>query len=202
MPLFPAALLANLPQLLISYIYVAFNNLLTCMVAGHKWLQYATIKKPLRATTPKGKQKGTYYLQLPYRYSLPLLIVSGLLSWLASQSLFVVRVAVQNPGMWFMSDTLLSTCAYSPLAILAFLLVGFVYMTTVAALGLRTYPTGMPLSATCSAAISAACHPPDDEIDTALLPVQWGVVSTKDGVGHCSFSSRLVAPPIPGQRYE
>lgn len=59
----------------------------------------------------------------------------------------------------------------------------------------------MPLASTCSAAISAACHPSPDDIDAAVLPVQWGVVSTKDGIGHCSFSSKLVAPPIPGQIY-
>ena len=35
-----------------------------------------------------------------------------------------------------------------------------------------------------------------------MLPVQWGVVSVKDGVGHCSFSSKLVGPPVPGSRYE
>lgn len=68
-------------------------------------------------------------------------------------------------------------------------------------MGSRKYPAGIPLTATCSAGISAACHAPADDVDASVLPVQWGVVSVKDGIGHCAFSSKLVAPPIPGHSY-
>ena len=34
--------------------------------------------------------------------------------------------------------------------------------------------SGMPLASTCSAAISAACHPPRDDNEAHLFPVQWG----------------------------
>lgn len=199
--LFCAALVANAPQVIVNYFYMAFNSLLTCMVAGHEWLLYAKSPRPLRVTNPEGQQNSTYYLQLPYIYSLPLLAVSALLSWLASQSLYMVRVAVRNPGTRFMDDTLISTCAYSPGPIMITLIVATVYVFSVAALGLRRYPTGMPLSATCSGAISAACHPPADDVDAALLPVQWGVVSLEDGLGHCSFSSKKVGPLIEGATY-
>jgi len=80
-------------------------------------------------------------------------------------------------------------------------MVAMIYVTSVASLGLRKYPSGMPLSATCSGAISAACHPSPDDVDAALLPVQWGVVSSEDGLGHCSFSSKKVGPLIEGQTY-
>ncbi len=76
-----------------------------------------------------------------------------------------------------------------------------IYVISVASMGLRKYATGMPLSATCSGAISAACHPPPDDVDAALLPVQWGVVSSDDGLGHCSFSSKKVGPLIEGAAY-
>ena len=82
------------------------------------------------------------------------------------------------------------------------IIVGTLIVLATGAMGLRKYPAGMPLAATCSGAISAACHPPAGDDDAAFLPVKWGVVSTKDGIGHCSFSSKLVAPPIPGQKYE
>ena len=200
--LFTAALLANLPQVLVSYIYITFNNIFTCMLAGKEWMDFATRRRPLRVTSPTGQQRSTYWLQLPYHYSLPLLALSSVLSWLASQSLFVVRVIVRDKGQLLPPNFRISTCGYSPGAIALTLILSFVIVSATIATAARQYPAGMPLSATCSGAISAACHPPADDHEVAVLPVQWGVVSVKDGVGHCSFSSKLVSPPVPGRRYD
>jgi hypothetical protein len=43
-------------------------------------------------------------------------------------------------------------------------------------LGFRRYKGGMPLSATCSVIISAACHRPDGDKEAHLFPVKWGAV--------------------------
>lgn len=62
----------------------------------------------------------------------------------------------------------------------------------------------MPLAFSCSAATSAACHPPPEDVDAALLPVMWGAVRAEDGdgvVAHCCFTSKEVAQPISGQIY-
>ena len=48
----------------------------------------------LRVTEPCGLQRSTYYLQLPYLYAIPLLIVSTLLHRLVSQSIFIAHIAV------------------------------------------------------------------------------------------------------------
>ena len=50
----------------------------------------------------------------------------------------------------------------------------------------------MPLASACSAAISAACHPPlPDEDEAYRFLVRWGVVSEDDkGVGHCPLLPR------------
>lgn len=200
--LFTAALLANLPQVILSYVYITFNNIFTCMLAGKEWMSFATRRQPLRVTSPIGQQRSTYWLQLPYHYSLPLLAFSGILSWLASQSLFVVCVAVRDKGHLLPPGFTISTCGYSPGAIALILILSFVIVSGTMVTAARRYPAGMPLSATCSGAISAACHPPPGDDEVAVLPVQWGVVSVKDGVGHCSFSSKLVGPPVPGRRYE
>jgi hypothetical protein len=58
----------------------------------------------------------------------------------------------------------------------------------------------MPLVVSCSAAISANCHRPEQDGDAHLLPVRWGVVGTNDE-GHkiCSFTTmRDVELPKPG----
>ena len=165
-------------------------------------MSFATRRQPLRVTSPTGQQRSTYWLELPYHYSLPLLALSSVLSWLASQSLFVVRVVVRDKGHRLPPGFIISTCGYSPGAVTLTLILSFVIVSGTIATAARRYPAGIPLSATCSGAISAACHPPAGDDEVAVLPVQWGVVSVKDGVGHCSFSSKLVGPPVPGRRYE
>lgn len=49
----------------------------------------------------------------------------------------------------------------------------------------------MPLASTCSAAISAACHPHKDDNEAFSFPVVWKDVSeAEDGIGHFSFTTR------------
>ena len=48
----------------------------------------------------------------------------------------------------------------------------------------------MPLVASNSRAISAACHVlPEDTKNGHLLPVQWGVIKVDNKVGHCAFTT-------------
>ncbi len=164
-------------------------------------MRYAHHRSTLRVTSPKGTQRSTYWLQLPYTYSLPLLILSSLLSWLASQSFFSVQIGILDSARDILNEGTISSCGYSPEAIILTMVVGSIIVLGTLATAARRYPPGMPLASTCSAAISAACHRPPNDVDAAVLPVQWGVVSTKNGIGHCSFSSQLVGPLIPGRTY-
>lgn len=61
-----------------------------------------------------------------------------------------------------------------------------------------------PVVSTCSAAISAACHPPQGEDEEGyLLPLQWGVASTIDGIAHCSLTTNeAVHEPRPDAEYK
>ncbi|KAL8830601.1 MAG: hypothetical protein Q9170_005666 [Blastenia crenularia] len=199
-------IIANIPQVILSYVYILFNSLYTCMVAGHEWTQFARHRKTLRVSSPVGAQRSTYWLQLPYRYSLPLIVLSSLLSWLASQSLFVVKIDVldhSGPGgiRTVQPDKSILSCGFSPGAIVLAILAGTFIMLGAVLLGIQKYTSEMPVAATCSAAISAACHALDDDPDAAVLPIQWGVAGEKDGVGHCCFSSQVVTPPMVGEMY-
>lgn len=64
----------------------------------------------------------------------------------------------------------------------------------VLALGFRKLSSLMPVASSCSAAISAACHPPSDDVDPACKAVSWGQVEQEPNriVGHCSFTSLQV----------
>lgn len=87
----------NIPQLILSFIYLTVNALHTQLQVEHEWNSYARDYAPLRVSYPAGKQVSTYRLQLPYRYSIPLLVMSVGLHYFVSQSLFLIVV---EGGRW------------------------------------------------------------------------------------------------------
>jgi hypothetical protein len=92
-------LLANLPQLVFSCLYLLYNGLFTSMCLAHEYSSYSVCRKALRVTSPRGVQRSTHWLHLPYTYSVPLLAASSLLHWSISQSIFFVGIDVYgNPG--------------------------------------------------------------------------------------------------------
>lgn len=202
---------ANIPQSFVSLVNVFYNGLLTCMLLGEEWNNFAFQRQPLRVTEPKGLQKGKYYLTIPYWYAIPIMVMCGALHLLTSESLFFARIKAYYEGEEVPSSTI-SSIGYSALSmafacIVSLLMLGFIDIKA-----RRRFNQGPPLVSHCSAAISAACHLPPHEIDAALKPLQWGVVKgagdsigswkNKDkDFGHCSFSSELVTPPIPGYYY-
>jgi hypothetical protein len=198
-------LIANLPQLILSFLYFAYNGMFTAMLLGYEWTSYASKRKGLRVSrVPSGLQRSTYFLQLPYRFGLPLVILSGTLHWLVSQSIFLVSVDVYslNGVFYYFSNT----CGYSPIAMLAVVLLAIFMVATVLGFGYVPYKSGMPLAGSCSLAISAACHPDEDsKSETTNMSeeaLQWGVVGTNaDGIGHCAFSSKEVGPLVEGRVY-
>ena len=204
-------LIANLPQVILSMIYYTYNSLFTCFLAGREWSSYARTRKGLRVSAkPKGQQRSTYFLQLPYRVAFPLMILSGALHWLTSQSIFLVSVQEQVNGTPDNDDEFL-TCGYSPPAILAVVIIGCFMVAIVSFFGTRTFKGGMPIVATSSACISAHCHLPERERDIGAecRKVRWGVTDeivdydqdkgiTK-AISHCSFSCQAVRMPDEGE---
>ena len=183
------------------------NGILTSMLLADELNGYAHQRKALRVTSPTGKQRSTYRLHIPYAYGVPLLVVFGILHWLVSQSLFLARVDVYDTdGSVDVSEST-STCGYSLVAIFFVLIVLIIITWFVVMTGFRTFKAGMPLMGSCSGAISAACHPPEDDRDASELPFKWGVVGHKtldrtgEEVGHCTFTSFKVKPPVKGKLY-
>ena len=199
-------LIANSPQILLSFLYFAMNGIFTCMLLAEEWSAYATKRKFLRVTSPTGGQRSTYRLQLPYRYGVPLLIGSSVLHWLVSQSIFLIRVNVtDSTGLEIFGG--ISTCGYSPMAMIFVIILGSIVVLLGICFGFRKSRGGMPLAGSCSAAISAACHPPEADANASLKRVIWGVVAEeifqyeRESVGHCSFTSSKVEAPVVGKWY-
>ena len=174
------------------------------MLLAAETSDFAHERKTLRVTSPEGEQRSTYYLQLPYRYAVPLMFASGLLHWLVSQSLFLAQLNFYGPDGETGNGKARTTCEYSCIAIICVIIAGFLMLVALVLLGQRKLKPGVPLATNCSLAISAACHRPEWDQDAALLPVKWGVVGdevAQGAVGHCTFTSGEVRAPVRGLRY-
>lgn len=195
--------LANLPQLLLSFAYLTINTMCTSMASTIEWNNMATSRKGLRVTQPHGAQRSTYFLQLPYKWSIPLLISSGTLHWLLSQSFFLVRVDFYSRDGKMLYEKSKSACGFSTLSFYVLLAAAIFLLVVIWVLGMRKMVMHAPVVASCSLAISAACHPPPEEKDVHLTKLQWGEVEeiSEDGVARCALSSREVKPPTKGKIY-
>ncbi|CAG8066105.1 unnamed protein product [Penicillium olsonii] len=208
------SLLANLPQLLLSGLYFMYNAVLTSMTATHEWSMFAHKRSTLRVTLPAGAQRETYWLGLPWRYSLPFLICCTVFHWLVSQSIFLINIVIYQPNSEILltptshfpgvSDTGMTTaCGYSPLAIACALGVAMVLFIALILLSSRRLKPGMLVVGSCSLAISAACHPPQSDKSGAVKPLLWGAVSHEENgkPGHCCLTSLEVEKPKKGALY-
>ncbi|OJJ99641.1 hypothetical protein ASPACDRAFT_52322 [Aspergillus aculeatus ATCC 16872] len=217
-------LIANSPQLVFSFLYLAFNGLLTCLTMAAELSGYAEARKGLRVSSnPQHAQRSNYFLSVPYRYALPFIATSTVLHWLISQSLFLVGVEEWDSGS---GSVVFFSCSWSAAGILSSIIVGGVFLAGIVGLSRRRLDSAMPIVGSCSLAIAAACHPefglslPREngtvlqsgecvavsremgEWDMSLLPVQWGAVPVTGPIGHCSFTSGQVEIPQAGGLYQ
>lgn len=208
--------IANTPQLLISLMYVLYNDLFTRIHLAAQWSRFSKERKPLRVLSPRkdhsNMQRRDYFLSLPFRISVPLMVVMTILHWLVSQSLFLGLIGLNDytgGGTSVFRGYPVLGLGWSPFALVLCLILGgsMVLGLWVTALVVR-YGKTIPVVRTCSAAISAACHPPDWDTDAAEMPVMFGVV--QDPViesqgrkipGHATFTSGPTTPLIDGELY-
>ncbi|KAF2751972.1 hypothetical protein M011DRAFT_11578 [Sporormia fimetaria CBS 119925] len=201
-----AILIANTPQAIVSFIYLTYNGIFTCMLAEREWAQYSVKRSALRVTVPRREQTSTYFLQVPYRFGVPLLSASALLHFFISQPIFVARVAVYKGGHPAQHSGIPSSSeigklayvgngdsgvwvgvGYSTSGILASIILGTCLILWVLGVGFFCkYPNQSPLGGTNSAVISAACHLMSEEgrrqedgtgEEAAGKRLMWGVTS-------------------------
>lgn len=188
-------IVANSVQLALSATYFLYNSLYTAQCAALEWTSYIKGRpKSLRVTWPRGQQRSTYYLQLPYRYGITLIILQALMHFLLSQSIFLARLQYYDSfGAPLDIDQSFTDVGVSPRAALTTCLVGLVLVLAQILHAYRPLDNRIPIHGNQSAVISAMCHPdtdpgPDDlnsdsdlspsasEVSSiALKPLMWGV---------------------------
>lgn len=208
-----SVLVANSPQLVLSFLYFAINGLCTSMSLANEWSQLSVSSalnsragaKTLRCSNPEGQQRSTYFLQLPFRFAVPLISVAAILHWLISQSIFLAVVTVYDELGNLQENFAVATCGFSPLAMILVIVSGAFLGLGILGISRLNLNNGMRIVGSCSAAISAACHPEaidtrqaEDGWDTVKGPVVWGEIAEAvtfkpsledDSIGHCCFAA-------------
>lgn len=203
---------ANTPQLVLTFAYFSYNALFTSICLTREWTTYATKRNGLRLSSPtQGDQRSTFFLQLPHRIAIPLMLVAGLLHWLASQAIFTTMNELYTIGpskeSWEASRIGLNLASYSPLALLLMAGLWLLMIIVLLVAGSMKINSAMPIAGSNSAAIAAACHVSsgEDGAQTAISKVQWGVTDEPRGAslaGHCAFSKNEVGVPSVGEMYQ
>jgi hypothetical protein len=195
--------LVNTPQLAFSYLYFVYNGMFTCMHAAEEFDGFASQRKALRVSSPIPGQRSTYWLNLPWSYSISLLVVSTLLHWLVSRSIYLVNILVVGADGKLQPSRNITACGFSSLMTLFVMLVLACMLIFLLACSRRRLDGQIPVVGTNSVAISAMCHHPNDTNTESVKALQWGVTEQAvDGKpGHCALSSGPVAAPIVGALY-
>lgn len=201
----PNLIVANIPQLGFSVLYIAYNDVFSKMLMAHEFDMYTKRRKGLRISErTRGEQLGTRYFSLPAKWALPMMAVSALAHWLTSQGLFPIRIdGVDNRNV-VDTDDQLARLGYNARAIVALIgLLVFVAVAMVCIGWFRKFDIGFGEVGN-SLVISAACHPPCNDGEIHLKEVAWGDVTSVQGdlvVRHCSFSDQHPSKPSQGMHY-
>jgi hypothetical protein len=122
---------------------------------------------------------------------------------LLSQSIYLVKIDAYDRDSQFLLSKSLSGSGLSSISFIVLYVTLFAFVLGVGLVGRRHLRMRIPFAASCSLAISAACHRPLKEEETQWKQVQWGVVEERmfDGKLYCSFSSEPVERPQVGVQY-
>lgn len=220
-------LVANSFQLALSTTYFLYNSLYTAQCAALEWASYIGRRKTLRVTWPRGQQRSTYYLQLPYRYGIPLTTLLIAMHFLISQSIFLARLRYYNGLGQIDDNSSFTDVGFSPAATLTTCCVGAAMILAQIFHARRKLDNRIPIHGNKSVVISAMCHPEEtgplkarkyasfehvQAESTATMPLTWGVTSEPDNrlaedegsnksAGHCSFTEYMVELPVAGKMY-
>ena len=159
-----SVLVANSPQLALSLLYFLANTLVTLMASNREWNRFSVrgavkhAPKTLRTSCPVGQQQRTYFLQLPFRFAVPLIMVSAILHWLISQSIFLATVSYYRADGTLKEAFAVASCGFSPMGMILVLITGVAMLLVLVGISMIPAEKGMPIVRSCSLAIAANCR--------------------------------------------
>ncbi|KAL7896164.1 hypothetical protein HDV63DRAFT_398161 [Trichoderma sp. SZMC 28014] len=201
---------ANSLQLIVSFLYLFYNNILTRQLVADEWTRYLRPdgKKTLRVSSPTGMQRSSYFLSLPWKYATPLIGLSILLHWLISQGIFLIQTTTFGPGANGERYPEYDTTSRG-FSLLGAILGGGVGAAMIVALVLnsviRSYeniPPQFQLMGYNSSAIEAMCDRPEDDSEAYMFPISIGLVDgerdqSSDCIKKLTFSTDIDLDQAP-----
>jgi hypothetical protein len=218
-----AAVIASLPQLLLVGLYFTANAVLTTYYLSRESSLFASgPARPLRVSADaEGAQTTSLHLTLPVPVSALLMVWFMGMAFVLSQSFFAVSIRLVDVSL--STDTLGSdggsvlvvAIGVSGVGFLVLLAMLVLLAVVILGLGLRRAPgvgvvngemVGNPMAlpgGSCSAVVSARCHPLAREKKLWRKPVMWGVVREGPGFGvsHCGFTAGRAGVVEAGRNY-
>jgi hypothetical protein len=182
-------LLANLfglgsIHLALSVVYLFYNHLWSRMLAASELNNFAKTPASLRVTLPITGTQNSYYLAVKPHYSALLLVALTFLHFLTTRAFSVVAVSTYDVLGHYSHQRI--THAVSASSAMLALVLGFIMSFVLASALDRRLDGDMPVTGTCSTAISAACCTGD--VGVTLGSVSYG----RNGrSGRMGFVSRV-----------
>ena len=203
-----AVFLANVGHAVFGVLYIIYNNVFYAMTYSWEWARYAHHRKGLRVSeAPRGDQRPVYFFLMPLKLAIPIMLFSACIHTLISNTLYIVDVETYtfDAIRGIMIRTVqwdFTTTGFSPLGNALLLIAGALMISYLLCCATNELKSTMPVTSTCSAAISAACHPDEFEPDDFYLrKCTWGVTSVQNGVGHCTFTCLEAEKPNENTPY-
>ncbi|KAL5622202.1 hypothetical protein BROUX41_006147 [Berkeleyomyces rouxiae] len=215
------ALLSGLPHLFPAALYMGTNALVSTYFLSNEMSQFVSSNQPkhlrLSSGVVRGNQMSSLYITIPHKWSLTIMAIFVGLSFVASQSIFMISVAyLPSPMSTERKVRAIPGVGMSGISMAILIVIFVILIALVVGLGLRRAgqfpmidqgtPTGNPMvlpGGTCSAVISSRCHA-SGHSDVSSEAIVWGVVQGGNGggsAGHATFSYREVGPLQPGNSY-
>lgn len=96
---FIAFAVSNGPQFLYSLLYLLLIYNLTLISMEHEWGSWEEKRRRPRCTIVKGQQfEQSYFLQLPSKILLPLMVYAALMHWLLGQAISTIETIFTDPA--------------------------------------------------------------------------------------------------------
>ncbi|RGP70911.1 hypothetical protein FSPOR_3598 [Fusarium sporotrichioides] len=165
--LLPLTMVANLPQLILSICYLAYNGLFTRMLAEFEWSKYSVEFRSLRVTEPR---------------------VSIALHWLYSNCIYVSNYEAYNPVYPYEKEVTIGLQFSSKAILISFVISVCVAITPLFLANVKL-PGIIVVSGGNSAVISAACHYPSRKLKSLSRATSR---NSSSGIEYDNMSARLI----------
>ncbi|KAF7880702.1 uncharacterized protein EAF01_011971 [Botrytis porri] len=189
--------ISNGAQFLFSLLYLLLIYNITLISMEHEWGTFETQRQKLRATIVSGTPfSQSYFLQLPSKILIPLMIFASAMHWLLGESISTVESIYTDPTYGVEHSVYFVTYAAYPIFLSTLLMIG----QTVICWWAFTYRREGFIPQMYGS-IRACCASTSELEDFGRGGIQWGDLGMGERFRHAGFSADEPGKIIPAKLY-